>query len=1264
MSKIQYKHLDLSGATLVQRRHKRQVAPPGMWAVTNMIASPSDKAIGIRPDLYEFGEDILGLSGYENGVITQNFDETLDILNSAAGIYGSRKVIYFGTYAPFGLYDGDYRFLSDSYTTGKAIADSGSYDVKLYDVSTINIKQKTWRGAAFEINGDGRYHIVDEVLAADDALQTATIRLRAPTEADYNANEVNISDVATYKWTASGGGTNEYYCELLAGGDPSLTTPPRVTLDGADATEGTVGALADHEWGYGDGDTLGYSTIYFADATGDPDGSGVALLAGYGYDYALWYNHNPYRATDTKLNIQTGDSSSATSIIYCSPTFKDGFSARDVCGPFHANVTEGEWTYGDDTESFVSSGVTAGAADVTNYKTFATNGTTWMGVDSAASLDETFFKTTTDIKDQTSWTSYAPNDVVITHPQPNTDDVMTAITLHSVVRNATKGYLVTYTGTFSSVLGGGTVYQRGVGWTADSGVNWTFVSDENYSAGVGTWFCTSAWHDGTTLTALFVKDSDSTVELRYSTNNGTTWNNTTGENTWTANSGTEFGAKIVSLASSGTSKFVACGGGDNIYYSSDGQAFTAKDISSDVAGTDGIIDIAYNNSDGGTPRWLVLATQSSGQQPRVVRSSTTISGTYSNVTPGFELSPNDIFYHIFYDPIGSRFIAVTSGVTNNVSYVYSSVDYGTSWRTQTTESFSGADGELPSNIDWSGQLLSFVMRGSVSGYRHTIVLGRDYYTDWEIDLFQPLSEIYRSTTVANLDGYVVLIGCSDWDASGETWDYHPRRIRWSVPATYNDFASAGSGTADLKGTGSLLYALPANGRIVIFETNTVGALVPRGDTDDPWDYDVVSDNFKILSNPVAVGEVIYVVGFDGLLNSCDGIGEPREIGASFDLTKFDDFDQKKPAWLVYSREYNSLICYYRDSSDSTHQAQMINISTGSVSEINVPDTGDATAKSDQPISVVVIEDAATRATMFSYPPNSADADSIMLTELKPNKMITGTDTITNRDVTYQDKFYGTVESGELYITQEGEKSSVKHVIVETYTDASYGTNADTPYLVAEAKSIEDSDFATSGDTVGTATLSTTDLVGVGTAWSNTIAINEDHATIDTEQECGSGKVEFTLPCLASQARVYIDDVLYENYTTSSTEITCTVAPASSSTLKAYWANVPEVKVKVGDFFKSTEGWHRVTRIDSAENIILDHYLSTGSETVTHYPAWQLDDGHGRVELGINRLVEGVQIRLYLIPDYDGTQQSTIAKITGLSIGYVPQGRKLVKATGS
>lgn len=82
---------------------------------------------------------------------------------------------------------------------------------------------------------------------------------------------------STYKWTASASGTNEYYCELAAGGDPSLLDLSYVLLDDYDMANGTMGSLGDHEWDYGDNDTLGYNTVYIRDDSGDPDSSGVVV---------------------------------------------------------------------------------------------------------------------------------------------------------------------------------------------------------------------------------------------------------------------------------------------------------------------------------------------------------------------------------------------------------------------------------------------------------------------------------------------------------------------------------------------------------------------------------------------------------------------------------------------------------------------------------------------------------------------------------------------------------------------------------------------------------------------------------------------------------------------------------------------------------------------------------------------------------------------------------------------------------------------------
>jgi len=82
---------------------------------------------------------------------------------------------------------------------------------------------------------------------------------------------------STYKWTASAT-ANVYYCELSTGGDPSILEPDAVMLAGRKMDQITVFAnLDDHEWYYGDEDTLGYNTVYIKDASGDPDTTGVSI---------------------------------------------------------------------------------------------------------------------------------------------------------------------------------------------------------------------------------------------------------------------------------------------------------------------------------------------------------------------------------------------------------------------------------------------------------------------------------------------------------------------------------------------------------------------------------------------------------------------------------------------------------------------------------------------------------------------------------------------------------------------------------------------------------------------------------------------------------------------------------------------------------------------------------------------------------------------------------------------------------------------------
>lgn len=84
---------------------------------------------------------------------------------------------------------------------------------------------------------------------------------------------------SVYKWTLKSGETDIYRCEIAAGGDPSFNVEPDViTKDGQKCTnQAVIGNLEDHQWFYGDDDSLGYDTVYFKDATGDPDTAGIVL---------------------------------------------------------------------------------------------------------------------------------------------------------------------------------------------------------------------------------------------------------------------------------------------------------------------------------------------------------------------------------------------------------------------------------------------------------------------------------------------------------------------------------------------------------------------------------------------------------------------------------------------------------------------------------------------------------------------------------------------------------------------------------------------------------------------------------------------------------------------------------------------------------------------------------------------------------------------------------------------------------------------------
>ena len=91
-------------------------------------------------------------------------------------------------------------------------------------------------------------------------------------------------------WHLSGFGVNEWYYALIGNADPGLTEATYLyyktrTGDETLGTKADVSSLgAQHEWGWGNADTLGFNTIYIR-----TDGSGPNNTPKTHYEYILAY---------------------------------------------------------------------------------------------------------------------------------------------------------------------------------------------------------------------------------------------------------------------------------------------------------------------------------------------------------------------------------------------------------------------------------------------------------------------------------------------------------------------------------------------------------------------------------------------------------------------------------------------------------------------------------------------------------------------------------------------------------------------------------------------------------------------------------------------------------------------------------------------------------------------------------------------------------------------------------------------------------------
>lgn len=140
---------------------------------------------------------------------------------------------------------------------------------------------------------------------------------------------------ASFQWTASGSGTNEYYLEASGGGDPSITEPLEVIENGSAMTNATLGTLSAGEWDWGDNDTLGFSTVYvrLSDNT-DPDSKAV--------DYVQQTSASAFLAGDTGRQVINDNGNGRASITSVDSAAK---VTVDILEDFDdtSSIASGDW---------------------------------------------------------------------------------------------------------------------------------------------------------------------------------------------------------------------------------------------------------------------------------------------------------------------------------------------------------------------------------------------------------------------------------------------------------------------------------------------------------------------------------------------------------------------------------------------------------------------------------------------------------------------------------------------------------------------------------------------------------------------------------------------------------------------------------------------------------------------------------------------------------------------------------------------------------
>lgn len=371
----------------------------------------------------------------------------------------------------------------------------------------------------------------------------------------------------------------------------------------------------------------------------------------------------------------------------------------------------------------------------------------------------------------------------------------------------------------------------------------------------------------------------------------------------------------------------------------------------------------------------------------------------------------------------------------------------------------------------------------------------------------------------------------------------------------------------------------------------------------------------------------------------------NEIGSSFDLTEFADFNAKSPIWMEYSEQLRSLIVYYEESP---YVCYIISLPNGSVSRFTLPQCSDGAREAK---NVLAIQESSDNRVLISYL-KTTSGSNLQLAELKENVQLLWYDTIDDGSDNIQ--WNGMLETGMIYLVPEETKTKLHTIIIHTHCDGTLtGFNG---VIGVAVKSEEDSDWHTNGDPWAIFTIDT----------DTTVAITNGASTHVIGRASGT---EFNTPCLAIQGRYYKDAALLvegTHYTITDTrQVTLVSALVGAEALYCYYENEPQPLCKKGDILETSEDLHYISHDPDVSNVYntvtVTTALSAGTEAAKHYRVEFIPNGDGECKFGINKLVNGVKLKILFGAYHSGAGNAgKNYKITGITLGHTPAGQKTLE----